>query len=243
MIGAMGAGDSPLFDAAAFAERFRGGEDEIRARLRPYLRFFRAPEREILDFGCGRGEFLDVARAAGLRARGVDRSPLLVERCHAKGHDAAAGDGFAALERCPDGSLGGLVAVHVVEHFELAELARLLELASRKLAPGGTLLLETPNPRHEVARRNFWLDPTHRRPLHPELLDFLAGRAGFARREIHYPGEDDYLLRQERRRRRSLWERLVGRRYARQAPAAAPQRLLDADEGAQFPDYGLVAWR
>ena len=37
------------------------------------------------------------------------------------------------------------------------------------LKPDGVLILETPNPLSiVVAARNFWLDPTHRRPVHPE---------------------------------------------------------------------------
>ena len=30
-----------------------------------------------------------------------------------------------------------------------------------------------------VAARNFWLDPTHRRPIHPESLHLLYELAGF----------------------------------------------------------------
>jgi O-antigen chain-terminating methyltransferase len=31
-----------------------------------------------------------------------------------------------------------------------------------------------------VAARNFWLDPTHLRPIHPDALESLCSRAGFA---------------------------------------------------------------
>jgi O-antigen chain-terminating methyltransferase len=42
------------------------------------------------------------------------------------------------------------------------------------------LLLETPNPLSVlVAARNFWLDPTHRRPVHPESLRLSFELAGF----------------------------------------------------------------
>jgi O-antigen chain-terminating methyltransferase len=30
-----------------------------------------------------------------------------------------------------------------------------------------------------VAARNFWLDPSHRRPVHPEALEMLLRIAGF----------------------------------------------------------------
>ncbi len=55
-----------------------------------------------------------------------------------------------------------------------------MRLAYRALAPGGVLILETPNPLSlVVAARNFWLDPTHRRPVHPESLRLSFELAGF----------------------------------------------------------------
>lgn len=230
------------FDAARFQERFRGSEEEIRARLAGYFDLLPPPPGEILDFGCGRGEFLDLARARGLPARGVDLLEANAARCRAKGHAAQAADGFEALAAAADAGLGGLAAIQVIEHLDFAAQCALLLLAARKLAPGGFLLLETPNPYQEDARRRFWLDPTHQRPLAPELLDFLAEQAGFPRREIHYPGERALLLQRERRRQRSAWERLIGRRSTRR-PVAAPARLLDPADGMRFPDYALLAWR
>ena len=48
--------------------------------------------------------------------------------------------------------------------------------------PGGLLIMETPNPENiVVATRNFYLDPTHQRPIPPMLLAFVAEYAGFAR--------------------------------------------------------------
>jgi O-antigen chain-terminating methyltransferase len=53
---------------------------------------------------------------------------------------------------------------------------------ARVLLPGGLLIVETPNALNlRVAAINFWLDPTHVRPLHPELLRLLAERGGFSR--------------------------------------------------------------
>ncbi|MFQ5749915.1 MAG: hypothetical protein ACE5H3_10730, partial [Planctomycetota bacterium] len=126
---------------------------------------------------------------------------------------------------------------------ELEDLCRLVALAARKLAPAGTLLLETPNPYNEDARRHFWLDPTHVRPVHPELAQFLAESAGFPLAEIHYPGEEAWLAERERRRRRTWWDRLRGRRLAaRPVPSAeVPRRPLTLAEGILFPDYALLA--
>ena len=45
-----------------FEDRFRGSEDEIRRRLADYVPLFEGAS-DVLDIGCGRGEFLDLLRA------------------------------------------------------------------------------------------------------------------------------------------------------------------------------------
>ncbi|MFP3941575.1 MAG: class I SAM-dependent methyltransferase [Thermoanaerobaculia bacterium] len=175
----------------AFEERFRGTEEEIRARLRKHVeRLEGAGELgEVLDLGCGRGEALSVLRDAGLAARGVDASARMVARCRERGLRAEEGDLFEALAAEPEGSLGAVVSFHVVEHLPASSLDRLVRLAWRVLAPGGVLLLETPNPLSvAVAARSFWLDPTHQRPVHPDTLELLLRGAGFEpveRVELH----------------------------------------------------------
>ncbi len=45
--------------------------------------------------------------------------------------------------------------------------------------------METPNPENiVVATRDFYLDPTHQRPIPPQLLSFLPEFYGFARTKI-----------------------------------------------------------
>ncbi|HLF55910.1 MAG TPA: methyltransferase domain-containing protein, partial [Thermoanaerobaculia bacterium] len=73
----------------------------------------------------------------------------------------------------------------------------LVRLARRALKPGGVLILETPNPLSVVvASRNFWRDPTHLRPIHPETLEWLYRDAGFEpveRLELRPFGADERL--------------------------------------------------
>ncbi len=160
-------------------DRFRGTQEEIAERVETYLSHL--PDRGVvLDLGCGRGEALEVLGAAGLTTRGVDLSDEMVEECRQRGLTAESGDLFAALEAADEESLAGVLSLHVIEHLEGAEVDRLVRLAWRALQPGGTLILETPNPLSiVVAARNFWRDPTHRRPIHPETLAFLFEEAGF----------------------------------------------------------------
>jgi SAM-dependent methyltransferase len=162
--------------------RYRGTEEEIRERTSRYLSYLRdLPEgAPVLDLGCGRGESLALLRDHGIEGRGVDASVRMVQLCRERGLAAEAGDLFDVLAGTPEESLGGVVSFHVIEHLPAGALDRLVRLAYRALRPGGVLILETPNPLSVVvAARNFWLDPTHVRPVHPESLRLLFELAGF----------------------------------------------------------------
>ena len=169
-----------------FENQFRGSQETIRARLESYLPYF-AGASDVLDVGCGRGEFLDLLKARGITARGLDLNHEMVEVCRARGLDVAENDVVAYLEGLPDRSLGGLFAAQVVEHLEPAYLLRFLELAFHKMRPGGTLVLETLNPACWVAFFESYIrDITHAWPLHPETLRYLVLASGFTSARIEY---------------------------------------------------------
>lgn len=159
--------------------RHRGTEDEIAQRIEPYVPFFEHGG-EILDLGCGRGEALELFRQHGLAARGVDGNAEMVAHARGKGLEVACGDLFEELVSVPEETLAGVVSFHVIEHLSGVDLDRLVKLSWRALRPGGVLVLETPSPLSiMVGARNFWLDPTHRRPVHPESLKLAFELAGF----------------------------------------------------------------
>ncbi|MEI2698422.1 MAG: hypothetical protein V9E94_08760 [Microthrixaceae bacterium] len=114
------------------------------------------------------------------------------------GLDIRLSDGLDALREVPFGSLGAIVLLHVIEHLTPNELLELVELSFDRLAPGGSLVLETPNPQSlYVFARAFWLDPTHSKPVHPVYLDFVVRRAGFLELEFEwtaFPAEAERLV-------------------------------------------------
>jgi O-antigen chain-terminating methyltransferase len=173
------------FDYARFADRFRGSEDYVRERQKFYVPFFTRC-RSVLDIGCGRGEFLDLMKEAGVPARGVDLDPESVALCRGKGLDAEAADVFELLQREPETSFDGMFAAQVVEHMSPTEVPRLIKLAASRLKPGGVLALETPNPEClAIFATHFYLDPTHQRPIPPGLLVFYFEEFGFGNIEVH----------------------------------------------------------
>jgi 2-polyprenyl-3-methyl-5-hydroxy-6-metoxy-1,4-benzoquinol methylase len=169
-----------------FEDRFRGASGDIRQRLASYVPLF-AGASNVLDVGCGRGELLELLQEHGVTARGIDTNQAMVDECRSRGLEVERADALTFLEGQKDASLGGLIAIQVVEHFEPAYLLQVLELAYQKLRPGAPLALETINPACWMAFFECYIrDLTHARPLHPETLGYLVQASGFTAVNIEY---------------------------------------------------------
>jgi O-antigen chain-terminating methyltransferase len=174
------------FDYAGFEERFRGSEEEVREHQRAYLDCFQ-DRQPVIDLGCGWGEFLQLLREAGLSARGVDVDTDMVLLCREKGFDVTAADAEAFLAALPDDSVGGIFAAQIIEHLAPERVIGLVQLCQRKLSPGGVLVMETPNPTClTVFADSFYKDPSHIRPLHPDMMQFLFETTGFEDVELRF---------------------------------------------------------
>jgi 2-polyprenyl-3-methyl-5-hydroxy-6-metoxy-1,4-benzoquinol methylase len=178
----------PLVDYqyVAFEDRFRGSDDEIREKLRAYVPLF-AGAGDVLDIGCGRGEFLALLKAAGISAHGVDSNREMVATACERGLEAVQADALAFLDTLPDGSLGGLMAAQVVEHLTPPYLSRLLAVAFQKLRAGAPIVVETINPACWLAFFSSYIrDVTHAQPVHPETLQYLLQANGFGKVTLRY---------------------------------------------------------
>ena len=175
--------------------RFRGTADEISARAQPYLSLLQTDPAlftPVLDIGSGRGEWLALLARENLTASGVDLNPINGHFCRSRGLEVRTGDAIAYLASLAPASLGTVTAFHLVEHLPFATLLALTDEILRVLKPGGLLIYETPNPENIlVATQYFWIDPTHIKPLPPDLLHFLVMQRGFTNAEIRrlHPGE------------------------------------------------------
>ena len=178
-----------------FEDQFRGSPEDIQRRVSEYLPIFLGigeqgsgiKASDVLDVGCGRGEFLALLGEHGISARGIDVNPAMVEVCRAHGLDAVTTDALAHVRTLPDGSLGGLFAAQVIEHLEPRYLTQLLDAAFDKLRPGAPIVLETINPACWFAFFESYLrDLTHVRPVHPDTLKYLLIATGFQHVEIRY---------------------------------------------------------
>ena len=159
--------------------RYRGSEDEIGRRTRIYPELFKDARGPVLDIGSGRGELLRLFKAANIEAYGVDLDTVMVNVANSNGCKTLYGDAIAHLRTLADAALGGVVAIQVVEHLTREQLKELCELVKRKVRPGGRIAFETINPQSLLAlSSNYFRDPTHVWPMHPDTLGYMATLAG-----------------------------------------------------------------
>ena len=169
-----------------FEDRFRGSIEDVRAKQRVHVPVF-AGASEVVDIGCGRGEFLALLKEARVSARGVDTNREMIAAARTRGLDAVEADALDYLRSLPDASIGGLMASQVIEHLQPSYVIKLIATAFDKLRPDAPIVLETINPGCWLAFFSSYLrDFTHVWPVHPETLQYLMQASGFSRVEIKY---------------------------------------------------------
>ncbi|HEY5839032.1 MAG TPA: methyltransferase domain-containing protein [Pyrinomonadaceae bacterium] len=209
---------------AAFEDQFRGEREEIKTRLRVYLPILERANatQDLLDIGCGRGEWLELLRESGKQGRGVDHNRVFIERCQRLGLDVVQRDAIAYLSELPDASLDAITSFHLVEHLPFKVLMQLLDEMARVLRPGSPLILETPNPENFiVGSHTFYADPTHRNPIPSATLSFLLASRGLTDIEVMHVRP---------------WE---------EAKIAGDDELTKRFNEYFYgsPDYGIVGWK
>jgi SAM-dependent methyltransferase len=183
---------------AQFEDRFRGTREEIKLRLEEYLPIAAKAVKAtrgapLLDVGCGRGEWLEIAGEQGWKAHGIDTNRVMVARCTEQDLDVEEGDGLEFLRAQKNRSHSVISGIHIAEHLPFSDVISLLDESYRVLRRGGILILETPNPENLVVGAcNFYADPTHRNPIYPPTLEFVFKERGFLDVEVVRParGQD-----------------------------------------------------
>lgn len=173
----------------SFEDAHRGSRDLIKKRLEVYkpfiVRLNNAIGLPVVDLGCGRGEWLELLKEMEITAHGVDLDDGMLRGNKERGLSATKDDALSYLKQLKDESQMAVSAFHLVEHVSFEYLEEILTESLRVLAPGGLLILETPNPENiVVGTSSFYMDPSHVKPIPPDLLSFVAVHYGFDRVKI-----------------------------------------------------------
>jgi 2-polyprenyl-3-methyl-5-hydroxy-6-metoxy-1,4-benzoquinol methylase len=158
-------------------------------QIRRLAKFLPARDQPVLELGCGGGHFLRALERHGYSdLTGIDRTPELGRAFEGTRIRYRALDLDRSLEL--GGPYQAIVMNYVIEHFVSPEAV--LRACRKALAPGGTVLLLTPNTRalsHRVFGR-YWSGlhaPRHTQLFHPENLRRLAEKSGFGTLKVIYP--------------------------------------------------------
>ena len=174
------------FDYYWFESIHRGDRELIKGRHKPYLDYFTGCEN-VLDLGCGRGEFLELMNEKGIGGYGIDIEGDAVQYCVDAGLDARQAEAIEHISGLPDESLDGIFLSQVAEHLTPSELIEMIGLAYVKMKVGGYIIAETPNPQCLLIFASFfYADLSHVQPIHPETMRFLLLSAGFRDVEVKF---------------------------------------------------------
>lgn len=142
-----------------------------------YLEYFRKGSN-VLDLGCGRGEFMELLEEKKCYPYGVEIDSDLIKICSEKGLSVLNSDVLEFLEHKNTKKWDGIFISHLVEHFNSVSALRMLDLASKSLNPSGRLIVLTPNPNFLPGIGEFWSDMTHLRPYTLNGLKDFFSRIG-----------------------------------------------------------------
>lgn len=188
--------------------------------------------RDVLDLGCGSGDFLEMAAEQGARVHGVDLDPQCCADARGRGLSVDCADVLEYLRGAAPEQFDGVFCAHLIEHLPYEAVLEVVRGARRVLRPGGRLVLVTPNARALYAHLGaFYEHFGHVSFYHPNLMRFFLTYAGFERVET---GTNPTMSAPE-------WGNLRGRvldgfrvdvavepveaRYGEPVPVAAPRPL------------------
>lgn len=153
-------------------------KEATRAIQEYYVPFFKGRKR-VLDIACGRGEFLELLKEAGVGASGVDLDEAACRDGVAAGFTVTKEDVFTFLEHAGPGEYDGIFISHFLEHLPYDRIEELFRLCERVLEKDGVLVAAVPSVSSIGMHLEwFYRDPTHVGWRHPRTLAFYLVKAG-----------------------------------------------------------------
>ena len=142
-----------------------------------YLQWFFYPkilkqfsDKDIVDLGCGTGEFLRFLKIKNRKFSGIDNNPHLVDMCVKMGFDVVMDD-VTQLENVK-APIHNAVIDNVLEHLEVSQTDAFFAALTRKMAKGGTLVVVVPD------KKGYKYDPTHKTFVNKVLMQEMCDKYG-----------------------------------------------------------------
>lgn len=152
--------------------------------VRIALKGTRRKNKTILDYGCGRGEFLSLMRKLGWQVQGTEYSVESASEAKKRSIpvDIYENLGREPVELFPDNSFCFITSFHNLEH--LVSPRDFIKEAHKKITSDGELVIEVPNfdaVQSRLAHRNWiLLDPSnHKAHFTRKGLELMLLDAGF----------------------------------------------------------------
>lgn len=150
--------------------------------------------RDLLEVGCGTGDFITFAREQGFRAVGLEPSREAAEHAASQGLKVSNLTLGNFVTKHPDDRFDVIVMLNVLEH--VPDAVRTLQECKKILQPDGMLCIRVPNDFSEIqeAAKNklgigpWWIAvPDHINYFNFPSLSRLLGRLGFE--TVHAQGD------------------------------------------------------
>lgn len=144
--------------------------------------------KDVLDYGCGHGSFLDTIRGVTKRTYGIEPCQELHQSLHDRGHETFTDVSQAKKELA--GTIDVVVSFGVIEHVEdpVGYLQNIYDL----LKPNGVCYLETDNLNDILMKLNileferFYYRTAHLWYFNSETLNRLCGKVKFSNTDISF---------------------------------------------------------
>jgi hypothetical protein len=170
------------YDQGAFVDALRATRVRQARRILGWIRQAEPAATRLLDYGCGRGWFLEEAVNAGWRATGADSSPMALQMLRERGIEAIGLDQPIASDV--------VTLLDVVEHFTPEELVPRLsgiraKLVVIKIPTSQGLLYRLARGRGREQLYQAGTSPPHYHYFNERSLKLVAKRASLGVLAVH----------------------------------------------------------
>ncbi|MCX6136421.1 MAG: class I SAM-dependent methyltransferase [Ignavibacteriales bacterium] len=166
-------------------------------------------DKRILELGCGVGGFLNyVMKQHPARFLGIDSSESQLSVCRKHVTESVVRADSLDFLRMQTDQYDWIIALDMLEHVRKEDVSPLVKAIHSALAPGGKMLIRTPNMGSLFALRSRYVDFTHEVGFTEESIRQVLAENGYSSIEVH-----NTLIGRKRLFAITTFQRLLGMLY------------------------------